>query len=95
MKAEWRAHHGRLILFFGNKNTAPLGSVRALILPPAHLKMEPSSVPDTIPPRAQVSDGCLFIFALFFHFLGFLWLNLGIKTEACDIQWIGFLFYVD
>ncbi|XP_078160868.1 AP-2 complex subunit alpha-1-like [Carex rostrata] len=54
VKAEWRAHHGRLILFFGNKNTAPLGSVRALILPPAHLKMEPSSVPDTIPPRAQV-----------------------------------------
>jgi len=29
-------------------------SVRALILPPSHLKMELSSVPDTIPPRAQV-----------------------------------------
>ncbi|RLN38657.1 AP-2 complex subunit alpha-2-like [Panicum miliaceum] len=54
LKAEWRAHHGRLVLFLGNKNTSPLMSVRALILPPSHLKMEPSSVPDTIPPRAQV-----------------------------------------
>ncbi|KAG8073123.1 hypothetical protein GUJ93_ZPchr0006g41796 [Zizania palustris] len=54
LKAEWRAHHGRLVLFLGNKNTSSLVSVRALILPPSHLKMEPSSVPDTIPPRAQV-----------------------------------------
>ncbi|KAG0553166.1 hypothetical protein BDA96_01G571300 [Sorghum bicolor] len=54
LKAEWRAHHGRLILFLGNKNTSALTSVRALILPPGHLKMELSSVPDTIPPRAQV-----------------------------------------
>ncbi|PPD91947.1 hypothetical protein GOBAR_DD11137 [Gossypium barbadense] len=54
IKAEWRAHHGRLVLFLGNKNTAPLVSVQALMLPPAHLKMELSLVPDTIPPRAQV-----------------------------------------
>ncbi|ONL92847.1 AP-2 complex subunit alpha-2 [Zea mays] len=54
LKAEWRAHHGRLVLFLGNKNTSALTSVRALILPPSHLKMELSSVPDTIPPRAQV-----------------------------------------
>ncbi|KAL3622861.1 hypothetical protein CASFOL_033469 [Castilleja foliolosa] len=54
IKAEWRAHHGRVVLFLGNKNTAPLVSVQALILPPAHLKMELSLVPDTIPPRAQV-----------------------------------------
>ncbi|XVF46838.1 hypothetical protein PTKIN_Ptkin03bG0060000 [Pterospermum kingtungense] len=54
LKAEWRAHHGRLVLFLGNKNTAPLISVQALILPPAHLKIELSLVPDTIPPRAQV-----------------------------------------
>ncbi|XVF69077.1 hypothetical protein PTKIN_Ptkin11bG0051800 [Pterospermum kingtungense] len=54
IKAEWRAHHGRLVLFLGNKNTAPVISVQALILPPAHLKMELSLVPDTIPPRAQV-----------------------------------------
>ncbi|CAA6658620.1 unnamed protein product [Spirodela intermedia] len=54
VKAEWRGHHGRLVLFLGNKNTASLSSVKALILPPAHLKMELSLVPDTIPPRAQV-----------------------------------------
>ncbi|XP_010933729.1 AP-2 complex subunit alpha-2 [Elaeis guineensis] len=54
IKAEWRAHHGRLVLFLGNKNTSPLMSVRALILPPTHLKMELSLVPETIPPRAQV-----------------------------------------
>ncbi|XP_019199495.1 PREDICTED: AP-2 complex subunit alpha-1-like [Ipomoea nil] len=54
IKAEWRAHHGRLVLFWGNKNTAPLVSVRAIVLPPTHLKMELSLVPETIPPRAQV-----------------------------------------
>ncbi|CAI9768564.1 unnamed protein product [Fraxinus pennsylvanica] len=54
IKAEWRAQHGRLVLFLGNKNIAPLVSVQALILPPSHLKMELSLVPGTIPPRAQV-----------------------------------------
>ncbi|KAK1322643.1 AP-2 complex subunit alpha-1 [Acorus calamus] len=54
IKAEWRAHHGRFVLFLGNKNTSPLVSVRALILPPSHLRMELSLVPETIPPRAQV-----------------------------------------
>ncbi|KAJ8563489.1 hypothetical protein K7X08_031941 [Anisodus acutangulus] len=54
IKADWRAHHGRLVLFLGNKNTAPLVSVQALILPPSHLRMELSLVPETIPPRAQV-----------------------------------------
>ncbi|KAK4441252.1 AP-2 complex subunit alpha-1 [Sesamum alatum] len=54
IKAEWRAHHGRLVLFLGNKNIAPLSSVQALILPPSHLNMELSLVPETIPPRAQV-----------------------------------------
>ncbi|CAK9183789.1 unnamed protein product [Ilex paraguariensis] len=54
IKAEWRVHQGRLVLFLGNKNTAPLVSVQALILPPSHLKMELSLVPETIPPRAQV-----------------------------------------
>jgi len=43
-----------MVLFLGNKNTAPLDSVRAVILPPANLKMELSLVPETIPPRAQV-----------------------------------------
>lgn len=54
LKAEWRAHHGRLVLFLGNKNTSTLSYVQAVILPPAHLKMQLSHVPDTIPPRAQV-----------------------------------------
>ncbi|KAK4492238.1 hypothetical protein RD792_003039, partial [Penstemon davidsonii] len=54
IKAEWRVHHGQLVLFLGNKNIAPLNSVQALILPPSHLKMELSLVPETIPPRAQV-----------------------------------------
>ncbi|KAL2536169.1 AP-2 complex subunit alpha-2 [Forsythia ovata] len=54
IKAEWQAPRGRLVIFLGNKNTAPLLSVQALILPPSHLKMELSLVPETIPPRAQV-----------------------------------------
>ncbi|XP_061345361.1 AP-2 complex subunit alpha-1-like isoform X3 [Gastrolobium bilobum] len=54
IKAEWRSHQGHLVLFLGNKNTSPLVSVQALILPPTHLKMELSLVPEIIPPRAQV-----------------------------------------
>ncbi|KAF5447590.1 hypothetical protein F2P56_033131 [Juglans regia] len=54
IKAEWRGHQGRVVLFLGNKNTSPLVSVHAIILPPSHLKIELSLVPDTIPPRAQV-----------------------------------------
>ncbi|KAK4709114.1 hypothetical protein R3W88_030039 [Solanum pinnatisectum] len=53
-KADWRAHHGRLVLFLGNKNTSPLASVQAIILSPSHLRTELSLVPETIPPRAQV-----------------------------------------
>uniref|UniRef100_A0A7N0RHD5 AP-2 complex subunit alpha n=1 Tax=Kalanchoe fedtschenkoi TaxID=63787 RepID=A0A7N0RHD5_KALFE len=54
IKAEWRTHQGRLVLFLGNKNTSPLVSVQAVILAPTHLKIEQSVVPETIPPRAQV-----------------------------------------
>ncbi|ERN13229.1 AP-2 complex subunit alpha-1 [Amborella trichopoda] len=54
IKAEWHAHHGRFVLFLGNKNTSPLASVQAVLLPPSHLKMELSLVPEIIPPRAQV-----------------------------------------
>ncbi|KAK9127635.1 hypothetical protein Syun_016432 [Stephania yunnanensis] len=54
IKAEWRTHQGRLVLFLGNKSTSSLASVKALMLPPSHLKMELSVVPDIIPPRAQV-----------------------------------------
>ncbi|PRQ33271.1 putative adaptor protein complex AP-2, alpha subunit [Rosa chinensis] len=54
IKAEWRLHQGCLVLFLGNKNTSPLVSVQAVIMPPSHFKMELSLVPETIPPRAQV-----------------------------------------
>ncbi|KAH9321816.1 hypothetical protein KI387_016455, partial [Taxus chinensis] len=54
IKSEWRANQGRLVLFLGNKNTSTLTFVQAVLLPPAHLKMKLSLVPDTIPPRAQV-----------------------------------------
>ncbi|KAK1409976.1 hypothetical protein QVD17_36507 [Tagetes erecta] len=54
IKAEWRGHQGRLVLFLGNKTTSSLDSVHAVILPPSHLKLELSSVPEIIPPRAQV-----------------------------------------
>ncbi|XP_076957630.1 AP-2 complex subunit alpha-2-like [Bidens hawaiensis] len=54
IKAEWRGQHGRLVLFLGNKTTSSLDSVQAVILSPSHLKLELSSVPEIIPPRAQV-----------------------------------------
>ncbi|GLJ54559.1 hypothetical protein SUGI_1171840 [Cryptomeria japonica] len=54
MKSEWRANQGRLVLFLGNKNTSALTYVQAVLLPPAHLRMKLSLVPDIIPPRAQV-----------------------------------------
>lgn len=69
IKAEWRGHHGRLVLFLGNKNTSPLVSVQALILPPSHLKMELSLVPETIPPRAQVNTASYIVFVIFVDIL--------------------------
>lgn len=54
LKADWRAHQGRIILFIGNKSTSSLTSVQALVLPPSYLKMDLSLLPSTIPPRAQV-----------------------------------------
>lgn len=72
IKAEWRLYQGRLVLFLGNKNTYPLLSVQAILLPPSHLKMEISLVPETIPPRAQArtifiqSFGYLLLCTFFF-----------------------------
>jgi AP-2 complex subunit alpha len=54
VKAEWRGIQGRLILFVGNKHTASLNTVRAVVLPPSHLRIQAPPIPDTIPPRAQV-----------------------------------------
>lgn len=73
IKAEWRAHHGRLVLFLGNKNTSPLVSVQAVILPPSHLKMELSLVPETIPPRAQVKHS---------------YYNLLLSNQSCLQFWV-------
>ncbi|CAM8967179.1 unnamed protein product [Rhodiola kirilowii] len=61
IKAEWKAHQGRLVLFLGNKNISPLVSVQTVILAPSHLKIEQSVVPETIPPRAQVQCPLEFI----------------------------------
>ncbi|KAI7747977.1 hypothetical protein M8C21_027901 [Ambrosia artemisiifolia] len=38
----------------GNKTTSSLDAVNAVILPPSHLNLELSSVPEIIPPRSQV-----------------------------------------
>lgn len=71
IKADWRAHHGRIVLFLGNKNTAPLVSVHALILSPSHLKTELSLVPDTIPPRAQVAPQKIVFLSFLGSYVGF------------------------
>ncbi|XP_024401232.1 AP-2 complex subunit alpha-2 isoform X2 [Physcomitrium patens] len=54
IKSDWRGIQGRLVLFLGNKHNASLTNVRAVVLPPPHLRFKSSPVPDTIPPRAQV-----------------------------------------
>lgn len=54
IKAEWRGPHGRMVLFLGNKHPGKLESVKAVILPPSNYRMQLSSFPDLIPPRAQV-----------------------------------------
>lgn len=61
VKADWRGIQGRLVLFVGNKHTGPLSNVRAVVLPPSHLRFQSPPIPDTIPPRAQVSfsDSCV------------------------------------
>ncbi|KAL5787100.1 hypothetical protein ACOSP7_004049 [Xanthoceras sorbifolium] len=53
-KSEWRGYNGHVVLFIGNKSTSPLVSIQAILLPPSHLKMKLSSVPEVVPPRSQV-----------------------------------------
>ncbi|XP_052625796.1 AP-2 complex subunit alpha-1-like [Lactuca sativa] len=43
IKADWRGHQGRLVIFLGNKTTSSLTSVQAVVLPPSYLKLELSS----------------------------------------------------
>ncbi|KAG4979920.1 hypothetical protein JHK85_033878 [Glycine max] len=82
VEAEWRAHHGHLVLFLGNKNTSPLISVQSLVLPPAHLKMELSLVPETIPPRSQV-NAKLHLLAVLNKFLE----PIPVSAEEFSPQW--------
>lgn len=55
IKADWRGSQGRMVLFVGNKHTAALMNVRSAFLPPPHLRLKAAVVPESIPPRAQVS----------------------------------------
>lgn len=54
IKTDWRGPHGRMFLFFGNKNAAPLTSVKAVVAAPSNLRVQLTTVPEIIPPRAQV-----------------------------------------
>ena len=54
MKSEYRGPHGRLVLYFGNKDTAPLTAVSVDVPAVPGLRMAKGAVPTTIPPRAQV-----------------------------------------
>lgn len=54
IKSEWRGPLGRIVFFVGNKNTGLLQGVRAVFLPPPHMRVQASRFPDAIPPRAQV-----------------------------------------
>ncbi|KAL4563472.1 hypothetical protein LXL04_027515 [Taraxacum kok-saghyz] len=59
IKAQYRNDEGHLLLILENKNArVPLDSIQAMILPPSHLKLELSSVPEAIPPNSQ--DQCEF-----------------------------------
>ncbi|KAL4561724.1 hypothetical protein LXL04_033898 [Taraxacum kok-saghyz] len=54
IKAQNRNDQGHLLLILENKNArVPLDSIQAVILPPSHLKLELSSVPEAIPPNSQ------------------------------------------
>ncbi|KAG0504590.1 hypothetical protein KC19_N015700 [Ceratodon purpureus] len=55
VKADWRGIQGRMVLFLGDKHTGPSTNVRIVILHPSHLRIQSPPVPDTVPPRAQVS----------------------------------------
>ncbi|BBN03404.1 AP-2 complex subunit alpha [Marchantia polymorpha subsp. ruderalis] len=56
IKTDWRGPHGRMFLFFGNKNAAPLTSVKAVVAAPSNLRVQLTTVPEIIPPRAQVQS---------------------------------------
>ncbi|CAI7822544.1 unnamed protein product, partial [Closterium sp. NIES-54] len=54
VKSEWKPPHGRLVLFLGNKETAPLTALTASTPPTPGLRIILSPLPQVIPPRAQI-----------------------------------------
>ncbi|CAI5989054.1 unnamed protein product, partial [Closterium sp. NIES-64] len=54
VKSEWKPPHGRLVLFLGNKETAPLTALTASTPPTPGLRVILSPLPQVIPPRAQI-----------------------------------------
>ncbi|CAI5537634.1 unnamed protein product [Closterium sp. Naga37s-1] len=54
VKSEWKPPHGRLVLFMGNKETAPLTALTASTPPTPGLRVILSPLPQVIPPRAQI-----------------------------------------
>lgn len=54
VKQQYAGPQGRLLLFFGNKHTAPLTALHATITAPPGLRLTAGAPPDTLPPRAQL-----------------------------------------
>ncbi|GAQ92348.1 adapitin protein [Klebsormidium nitens] len=54
VKQQYAGPQGRLLLFFGNKHTAPLTALHATISAPPGCASPPAPPPDTLPPRAQL-----------------------------------------
>ncbi|CAI5458287.1 unnamed protein product [Closterium sp. Yama58-4] len=54
VKSEWKPPHGRVVLFLGNKGTAPLTALTASTPPTPGLRVILSPLPQVIPPRAQI-----------------------------------------
>eukprot|EP00898_Chlorokybus_atmophyticus_P005519 jgi/Chlat1/5969/Chrsp4S06181 len=54
LKAEYRQHMGRLLLFFGNKSAATLENIRCGVPPMPALRAQLGPVPPSIPPQQQV-----------------------------------------
>jgi len=87
VKADWRGIQGRLVLFVGNKHTGSLSNVRAAVLPPSHLRFQSPPIPDTIPPRAQVSlssDTCVHS-QEFKHYIGKIMLRRWCSKELSKL----------
>jgi hypothetical protein len=54
VKQQYAGPQGRLLLFLGNKHTAPLTALALTLQPPPGLRLVQGPCPDTLPPRAQL-----------------------------------------